>query len=120
VIARERFAMLELEYVPAAVLTAVVIASEQERVRDLAAEATRNVNEFRQTDDGRARQRETLRSDIPVLIGLDDLGFAVNEQPKGPPHRDHRQRLIRRIECEAAYDHALPGRASNNRSGLAD
>ena len=81
VIARERFARLQLDLKPAAVLAAVAIAREEERVGDLAAESAGDVNEPRQPDDCRARKRESLGADHLVVICLDDLGLSVNDQP---------------------------------------
>src|SRR5689334_14774698 len=47
VVARERLARLELRRGTTAVLAAVVVAREQERVRDLTPEAPRDVDELR-------------------------------------------------------------------------
>jgi len=44
----------QLLLVPAAELAAVVVAGEEERVRDLTAEAAGDVNEFDEADDGGA------------------------------------------------------------------
>jgi len=94
VIARERLARLELRDVASTVLAAIVIAREQERVRHLSAEPPRNVNELCESDDRRARQREPLRSNDAIMVRLDNLGFAVDDEAKGPSHRDHRQRFV--------------------------
>ena len=60
VVARQRFTGLELREVTAAILAAIVIAREEERVRHLAAEAPRHVNELGKPDDGRPGQRQSL------------------------------------------------------------
>jgi hypothetical protein len=67
-----------------------VIASEQESVRHLPPESARNVDELGQANDRRARQSEPLRSNDAILVRLDNLGFAVDHEAKGPAHRDHR------------------------------
>jgi len=94
VIARERLARLELRDVASTVLAAIVIAREQERVRHLSAEPPRNVNELCESNDRRARQSEPLRSNDAIMVRLDNLGFAVDDEAKGPSHRDHRQRFV--------------------------
>jgi hypothetical protein len=93
VVAGERFARLELRHVAAAVLTAIVVAREQEGVRDMAAESARHMHEPRQANDGGARDCEPLRPDQPVGISFDDLGFAVDHEPQSTLHRNHRQWL---------------------------
>ena len=108
VVARERLARLELDRRAAAVLAAVVIAREQEGVRHLPAEAPRHVDELRQPDDRGARHREPLGAHDAVVIRFDDLGLAVDHEAKRPTHRDHGQRLERRIQCQTANDHAEP------------
>jgi len=94
VIARERLARLELRDVASTVLAAIVIAREQERVRHLSTEPPRNVNELCESNDRRARQSEPLRSNDAIMVRLDNLGFAVDDEAKGPSHRDHRQRFV--------------------------
>src|ERR1043165_290256 len=96
-IARQRLARLELHHVPAAVLAAVMVAREQERVRDLPAEAPRDVNELREANDRRPRQREALGADNAIRIGLDDLSLAVDDQTQSAPHGHHRERLERSV-----------------------
>src|SRR5436190_17675862 len=107
VIARERFARLELGHVAAAVLTAVLIAREEERVRHVAPEPARHVYEARESDDGRARNREPLRSNETIVIGLDDFSFTVDHQPQRALHRNHCQWLERSIERQASENHVL-------------
>ena len=83
-VARQRFPRLELRDVAATVLATIVIAREQERVRDLATEAARDVDELRQPNDGWPRHCETLRAHDAVVIRLDDLGFTVDHKTKRP------------------------------------
>jgi hypothetical protein len=67
-----------------------VVAGEQEGVRDLATEAPRHVDELGEPNDRWARHSKPLRSNDAILVRLDDLGFAVDHEAKGPAHRDHR------------------------------
>jgi hypothetical protein len=76
-----------------AILTAVTIASEEESVGDLAAEAAGDVHEPDQAYDRRFGQRKTFTSNAVAAIRLDDLGLALDDQTKSTPDRDHRQRL---------------------------
>ena len=80
-VARQRLARLELDLKTAAILAAVAIAREEEGVRHLAAETAGHVDEPRQPDDCRARQRQPFGANHPVRVRLDYLGFAVNDQP---------------------------------------
>jgi hypothetical protein len=82
-IACQRFARLELDLQPTAVLAAVPIARKQEGVRDLTAEATWDVNKAHQPDHCRARQRQLLGTDYTIRIRLDDLRLSINHQPQG-------------------------------------
>ncbi len=96
-VARQTLALPQLLLRAAAELAAVVVARKQERVRDLAAEAARDVDEAHQADDRGARHRQALAMDRRAL-GLDHLGLAVNDQPQRPAHGHHGQWLKRRIE----------------------
>src|SRR5690242_855500 len=104
-IARQRLAGLELREMTTAVLAAIVIAREQESVRDLPAETARHVDELGEPNDGGSGQRQTLRPNDAIGVRLDDLGFAVDHETERPPHRNHRQRLVGRVECQTANDH---------------
>src|SRR3989441_5197772 len=53
VVPRQALPVPQLLLVPAAELAAVVVAGEEERVRDLTAEAAGDVNELDEADDGR-------------------------------------------------------------------
>jgi len=94
VVARQCLTRLELRDVASAILATIVIAREQECVRDLASEPARHVDELGQPNDRRARHSEPLGSHDTVLVRLDNLGFAVDHEAKGPAHRDHRQRFV--------------------------
>ena len=96
-VARQALALPQLLLRAAAELAAVVVASEQERVGDLAAEAARDVNEADQPDDRRAWYRHSLRVDWRAF-GLDNLGLAVDNQPQRPAHRHHGEWFERGIQ----------------------
>src|SRR5437773_12438605 len=101
-IAGQALALPQLLLRAAAELAAVVVASKQECVGDLAAEAARDVNEANQANDGGTWHRHSLAMDWRSL-GLDDFGLPVNDQSQRPAHGHHGQRLESRIEGEAAY-----------------
>src|SRR5439155_15935957 len=107
VVARQRLAGLELDLQAAAVLTAVAVAREEEGVRNLAAEAAWNMDEAHQPDHRRARQRQLLRANYAIRIGLDDLRFSIDHQPQGAAQRHHCQRLKRSVQCQTTNDQAL-------------
>lgn len=108
VIARERFARLELDLQSAAILTAIPVAREEECVGDLSAEAAGHVDEARKPDDHGARQCQSLGADYPFGICFDDFGFPINDQPQRSPERHHRKRLERSVQCKTTYDQAPP------------
>ena len=89
----EALAMTQLGLAPMAVLAAVAIASKEECVGDLAAEAAGDVDEFDQSYDRRFGQRQTFASNAVAAIRFDDLGLTLDYQPEGTPDRDHGQRL---------------------------
>src|SRR3954470_23397993 len=105
-IAGERLTHLELRRVPATVLATVAVTREEEGVRHLPAESTRHVNELRESDDHWPWHRESLGADHFILVYFDDLGLPIDHEAKRPSHRDHRERLERRIQSQAANDHA--------------
>jgi hypothetical protein len=51
------------------------------------------VNELRQSNNGRPREREPLGADHLILIRFDNFGLAIDHEAKRPSHRDHGQRL---------------------------
>jgi hypothetical protein len=107
VVPGERLSRLELGHVSTAVLTTVLIAREQERVGDVTAEPARHMDKPRQTDDGRSGDGEPLRPHEAIVIGFDDLGLAVNHEPQGALHRNHRQWLEGSIQRQAPQNHVL-------------
>src|SRR5260221_1397575 len=96
-IARQRFARLELELHPTAVLTAVAVARKKKGVRHLTTESPRYVNETRKADYGGARECKPLGAYYTLSVGLDNLGLSVDHQPESAPHGHHRQGLERCI-----------------------
>jgi hypothetical protein len=40
------------------------------------------------------------------MIRFDDFGLPIDHEAKRSPHRDHGERLERRIQSQAANDHA--------------
>jgi hypothetical protein len=81
----------------AAVLAPITIASKEECVGDLTAEAAGNVDELDESYDRRFRERQTFASNDVAGVRFDDLGFALDHQPEGAPDRDHSQRLERGV-----------------------
>jgi hypothetical protein len=75
------------------VLAAVAISSKEECVGDLTTEAAGNVDELDESDDCRFGKNQSFASDNVAVIRLDDLGFPLNYQPEGTPHRDHGKRF---------------------------
>src|SRR4029077_19870040 len=90
----------------AAVLTAIAIAREQEGVRHLTPEPPRHVSELREADDCGSWHRQALGADLLVLIRFDNFRLAIDHEAKGSSHRDHGERLARRIQSQTANDHA--------------
>jgi hypothetical protein len=93
VIARETLPVPQVGLAAVAILTAVAIASEEKGVGDLTAEAAGNMDELDESYDRGFRERQAFASDAVAPIRFDDLGFALDYQPKGAPDRDHGQRL---------------------------
>src|SRR5690606_3156998 len=82
VVAREALALPQPRLRPAAVLAGVGVAGEEEGVGDLAPEAAGDVHEADKADDDRAREVDARTSYRFVLIGLDNLCLAVDDQPQ--------------------------------------
>src|SRR4029077_8823242 len=62
--------------------------------------------ELREPVDGGSWHRESLGSDDLVLIRFDNFGLALDHEERGFLHRDHGERLERRIQSQTANDHA--------------
>jgi hypothetical protein len=93
----ETFTVSEVALPPMTILAAVAIASEEECVGDLTAEAAGDVDELDESYDRGFGKRQALTAHDIVRVRLDDLGFALYHQPKGAPDRDHGQRLKRGV-----------------------
>jgi hypothetical protein len=94
--------------VASAVLTAVTIAREKKRVRHLTTKATWHVDELRESNNGRAWHREAFGADDLILIRFDNFRLAIDHEAKRSSHRDHGERLERRIQSQTTNDHAKP------------
>jgi len=92
-VARERFTRPELGRRASAVLTAVVISREQKRVRHLAAETARDVDELRQPNHGGAWHGHALGANDLSSLRFDDFRLSVDDEPQSPTHGDHGQGL---------------------------
>ena len=103
VIPRQALAVPQLALAPMAVLAAVAVAGEEECVGDLAAEAAGDVDELDQPDDGWFGKCEPFASDDVARVRFDDLGLALDDQPKGPADRDHGQRLEGGVQRQAPH-----------------
>lgn len=82
---------------PVAVLASVTIASKEECVGDLAAEAAGDVDELYESYDGRFGKGQTFASNEVGPVRFDDLGLALDDQTKGTPDRYHGERLKRGV-----------------------
>jgi hypothetical protein len=89
VVAGETLTVPQIGLASMTVLAAVAIASEEECVSDLTAEAAGNVNELDESYDRRFGKRQTFASNNIDPVRFDDLGFAFDDQTKGAPDRDH-------------------------------
>jgi len=78
---------------PMAVLASVAIASKEECVGDLTAEAAGNVDELDESYDRRFGKRQPFTSNDVAPVRFNDLGLALYNQTQGTPDRDHGQRL---------------------------
>ena len=88
-----------------------MIAGKEEGVRDLPAKATRHMNELRESNDGRARHRQTFGTDDTVRFRLDDFRLPVNYEPERPTHGYHGQGLERRVQRQTTDDQSPSGLA---------
>jgi hypothetical protein len=84
-----------LEFAPmtAAVLTGVLVSGEEESVRDLAAEATRHMDEAHQPNHRREWQFGPWRAEGPPRVHFENFGLLVENQTNGPTSRNDGQRL---------------------------
>ena len=78
VISGEALPVPEIGLSTMAILAAVAIASEEECIGDLTAEAAGNVHELNQAYDRWFRERQTFASNAVTPVRFDDLGFALD------------------------------------------
>src|SRR5687768_9534974 len=88
---------------PAAILTAITVAREQERVGDLTAELARHVHEADEPDDTGACDLTAFGPEDLAVIDLEDLSFSINDQSKCTANRQNRERLERRVQCQTSH-----------------
>jgi hypothetical protein len=93
VVSRETLPVPEIRLAAVAILAAVTIASEEECVGDLTAEAAGDVDELDESYYRGFGKRESFTSNEVAPVRFDDLGLAFDHQSKRPPDRDHGQRL---------------------------
>jgi hypothetical protein len=85
------------------VLAPVAIASKEECVGDLTTEAAGNMDELDEPDNCRFGKNQSFASDNVAVIRLDDLGFTLDNQPEGTPHRDHGERFKRGVQRQTPH-----------------
>jgi hypothetical protein len=90
---RQALAVAELDLAALAVLAAVVVASEEECVGDLAAEAAGHMDELDEAYDGGSGKRESFAADEVDAVRLHDLRFPLDYEPERPTHGHHGERL---------------------------
>jgi hypothetical protein len=95
--------MPEFRLTAMAVLAAIPVAGEEERVGDLTAEAAGNVDELDETDDGGFGEGEAFTSDEISGIRLDDFRLPLDDQTKGATQRYHCQRLERGVQRQTPH-----------------
>jgi hypothetical protein len=93
VVPGEELTSTQLALVPTTVLARVVVASEEERVRDLSPEAVGHVDVADESDHGGQRHDVILRAETPVRVPLQDLGLSVQDEAHGAARRNDRQGL---------------------------
>jgi hypothetical protein len=93
VVAREALAVSQIRLGAPAELAAVVVASEQERIRYLPAEPAGDVHEANQPNDGRSWNGQPLRSHVMAAIRFDDFRLAIDYEAERPSNGDHGERF---------------------------
>jgi len=89
--------MPEVSLTTMTILTAVAIASKEECVGDLTTKSAGDVDELDESYDRGFGKRQALTAHDVARVRFDDLGFALYDQTKGTPDRDHGQRLKRGV-----------------------
>src|SRR6185295_599906 len=97
VVPGQAFAVAQFDLVAVAILAAVVIAREEGGIGDLAAETAGDMHELDKADDSGPGDDESFTSNDIISLGLDNLCFAFDDQPKGSPNGHHGEGLERRV-----------------------
>src|ERR687898_386374 len=87
VVAGQAVTATEVASVSRAVLTAVVIAGEEDRVRHVLAQAAGYLDVFDESDHERIRVLGPLRAEPAVQVRLDDLGLFGDDEDYSPLER---------------------------------
>jgi hypothetical protein len=93
----QRLSIPEIAPVTAAVLAAVSIPGEEERVGYLSTEASRHVHVANETDHHGRRIASGLGSEGPILVHFQGFRLPVDHEAEGPAYRDYGQRLEGRV-----------------------
>jgi hypothetical protein len=104
---RQALAIAQLGLRAAAELAAIVVAGDEERVGDLAAEPAGHVHEADEANHERPGDGHAFAAHRRGAVGLDDLRLVVDHKAKRPPDRTHGQRFERGIEGKTAHDRRL-------------
>ena len=107
-IAREELAALQVALAASAVLARVVVAREQERVRDLTTEPVRHVDIADEPDHRGARDDALLGAEDAPRVGLEQLSLAVEHESHGPTRRHDGERLERCVQRQTAHRATSP------------
>src|SRR5690606_33296721 len=106
VIASEEFPVAQVGAMATAIHAAVSVASEKERIGDLAAELPGNVDEANEADHGGTGEVPFLRPERSALVHLEYFGLAVDDEAECPSDRQDRQGLERSIERQTPHGQA--------------
>src|SRR5215207_1308491 len=102
VVAGQPVAAPEVVSVPRAVLAAVVIAGEEDRVGDVLAQAAGYLDVLDEPDHERVRVLSPLGAEPAVQVRLDDLGLFGDDEDYSPLDRHQGHGLIARVERQAS------------------
>jgi len=106
VISRQALPVPKISLSPMAVLAAVAIASEEECVGDLAAEAAGNVDELDEPYYRWFGKCQPFASDVIATVRLDDLRLALDYESESAPQRDHCKWLEGGVQCQTPHGHS--------------
>src|SRR5918994_1514086 len=102
VVAGEAVAAPEVVAVLRAVLAAVVIAGEEDRVRHVLAQTAGYLDVLDEPDHERVRVLGPLGAEPAVQVRLDDLGLFGDDEDYSPLYRHQGHGLIARVERQAS------------------